>query len=101
MWSLGFEVLPLVHALEHARAPSAEHCHDGTCHEDEGTSGIGAASHGDHTLAHRDVAAITSSAAIVRWPVVVVADALDLPEHAAPLSAREPGDATARGPPAA
>lgn len=106
VWTLGFEVAPLGHAFEHARSSSragaGAHCHDGTCHDD-GASGAGVAAtdHGEHTLAHRDVAARVPAYAIVRWPALVVGLSPGASPLEAPLTARVPTEPVARGPPPA
>ena len=106
VWTLGFEVTPLAHALEHARnaadAGAATHCHGGSCHDDgDDGGGIGASEHGADTLAHRDVAALSPIGAIVRWPETMVAPALDVVALDACSSTGAATVPVARGPPRA
>lgn len=105
VWTAGFEVAPLAHALEHARETrhGSAHCHDGTCHDDGAPpeADLASSEHGAGTLAHRDVVALAPAEAVLRWPALVLGPALAEPALDAPCSTRDASAPVARGPPLA
>lgn len=118
LWVLGFEVVPAAHLALHAslgaHTHGSTHCHAGFCHADDeadGDAGHDARaqksapsdprSHGQGSLEHRGVAALTPDLAVVVPELLLVGE---LPPPDAPVvraSSFEAPRPPARAPPAA
>lgn len=89
LWLLGFEAGPALHLARHATLPQHDHCHDGVCHDDvrsadersadarssDALGGApGAEDHGEGSLEHGGLAALTPAPIVTAIVGALVAE---------------------------
>jgi hypothetical protein len=113
IWLLGYELLPFAHVALHAQlAPHTHgavtgHCHGGVCHEEsssQGEHGPSAATdplaHGQHSLEHRGVAALTPDLTVFVAELTLIGETADELAPGMRAEAFVSSSPPARGPPA-